>query len=247
MPTLKSFYRGNADYGYNFHISRDPAFIYVNNPKCGCSTAKASLNRWHAAWHGKVLEHKSMGDVHSRGFNPLLGPGALGPDAETLITSDPGYFRFTLLRDPLSRLASAYENKLSWNSPERQELNRLAGRDLDQDVPFELFLEQVATSPASLDMNEHWRPQTRQVAAPVLPYDFFCLFDTLSADLLTVRNRLFPGLAIGVFETREHFPEVSSNSAARLARFTAAQFSLIHDLYAEDFALYNAVKTARAG
>ena len=245
MSDLSSFYPSQDNYLYTFHIGRSPAFIYVNNPKCGCSTTKASLNRWYAAWHSEVLGHKSLADIHNRAFNPLFDPTSLGTEAEDILLHNPTYFRFTLLRDPLSRVASAFENKMTWLSEERVQFNLLLGRNAEDEVAFDFFLETLATIPEALDINEHWRLQTRQIAASLLNYNHICLFDNLTNELLAIRDRLFPGLQIGVFETRTHFPEIRSNSAARLASLLPHQRALIEIIYEADFNLYNTLKTAR--
>ena len=90
----------------------------------------------HAAWHGEILDYSSLGEIHNRGFNRLLTPNQLGSDATDIILNDPAFYRFTLLRDPVSRLASAYQSKLSWDSVERQLVNRITGRPADEPLTF---------------------------------------------------------------------------------------------------------------
>lgn len=238
MPSLKSFYASEAEYLYTFHIGKSPAFIYVNNPKCGCSTAKASLNRWYAAWHGQTLEHKSLGDVHSRAFNPLVNPNALGADAEEIILHDPNYFRVTLLREPVSRAVSAYANKLSWDSIERQSFNERIGISPETPLSLTAFLETIHEDSTLRDMNEHWRLQTRQIAASLIKYDMICLTETLDQDLLTVRDRLFPGVASGNFETSAPFLHNRSNASTLVKDISHYERGLIEKIYEADMSFY---------
>ena len=245
MAQLQSYYGGPSLFQYSFHISLDPKFIYVNNAECGCSTTKASLNRWHAAWHGDTIAYSSLGEIHSRGFNRLLTPNQLGPDATNTILNDPTFYRFTLLRDPVSRLASAYQNKLTWDTAERQLVNRLVGRSPDETLTFADFLSLIKADKAVRDVNEHWRSQTLQIAAPLMEYDQFCLFGTLDRDLLAIRDRLFPGVALDVFETLKQFPQNRSGSERLLAAINTEQLESIAEVYAEDFAFYDKIVASR--
>jgi hypothetical protein len=245
MGKLQSYYSEPSLFQYSFHISLDPPFIYVNNAKCGCVTAKASINRWHAAWHGESQTYQSLGDVHNRRHNRLLTPGQLGAAAEDVILHDRGFFRFTLLRDPVSRIVSAYQSKLTWDSPERQMVNRMAGRPVDDELTFTEFLALIRANKTLRDKNEHWRQQSLQVAAPLIHYDQICLFGSLDRDLLRIRDRLFPGVSLGVFETVKYFPQNQSGSHRLLEQLGPDDVAGIREAYAEDFALYDKVSDSR--
>jgi hypothetical protein len=243
---LRSCYSNEGHFNYTFHLSRDPAFLYVNNPKCGCTTVKASINRWYAAYHGIPLEFRSMADIHNRNSNPLLTPNRLGAEAGHFILSDSAVFRFTVLREPVSRLASAYASKLAWDSSERQNLNQAAGRPVGAPLPFEEFTALIHTDTKLRDMNEHWRLQRHQTAAGSINFDFICLQETLAADLITLRDRLFPGLSLGIFEARDHFPGNRSASAEIVGSISPGTLALIKKAYAEDFVFYESVRAERA-
>jgi hypothetical protein len=234
MSLITAHYGSPAYINYNIHVSQAPRFIFVSSPKCGCTTTKASLNIWHAAWHGQQHGYSSLGEIHDRAYNPLLCPSQVDQALDALLLHDTSYFRFTIFRDPISRIASAYESKLSWDSAERQHLNQALGRAVRSELPFRLFLERIAADETLRDMNEHWRLQTKQIAARLIKYNQFCRLETLEQDLLRVRDQLFPGLALGVFATRAIFPDNCSASARRLDALTQAELDLITHAYAED-------------
>jgi hypothetical protein len=247
MKKIIDHYKDRAYVQYNFHISREPAFIYVNNPKCGCTTTKATLNLWYAAWHNLSLSYASLSDIHRRDHNPMLSPAQMQDDWDALLIEDQSYFRVTLLRDPVSRIASAYASKLSWDSQERQAFNRALGQPEKTQLSFGLFLDAISQKPHLLEANEHWRPQTDQIAAKLIDYDHICFMETLNEDLMRLREKLFPGLNIGIFETRERFPENRSSAASLQEALDVADLTKIKSVYAEDFALFEDAQARKRG
>ncbi len=245
MSLIIKHYQQISYIQYNTHISQDPRFIFINNPKCGCSTTKATLNIWHAAWHKQEHIFASLGEIHSRAHNRLLRPSQMNQNLDDLLLRDESYFRFTIFRDPISRAASAYESKLSWASAERQDFNRALGKPADSELPFRLFLESIAADNNLRDMNEHWRLQTNQIATHLIKYDQFCLLETLDQDLLTIRDKLFPGVTQGVFQTRAIFPNNRSASAARLGTLTQEEMALITSAYTDDLQFYAKILSNR--
>jgi Sulfotransferase family len=247
MQKIIDHYKDSGYVQYNFHISREPSFIYVNNPKCGCTTTKATLNLWYAAWHNLPLAYSSMGDIHRREHNPLLSPAQIQEDWDELLIDNPAYFRVTLLRNPISRIVSAYASKFSWASEERQGFNRALGQPEGTAVTFGTFLEAISQQPGLRDSNEHWRPQAHQIAAGLIDYDQICFLETLDEDLLRLREKLFPGLRLDVFETRERFPDNRSSSAELLASLSEADLAQIKTIYAEDVALFEEAQARKRG
>ena len=245
IQDVSKCYPTPGDFSYTFHISRAPALLYVNNPKCGCTTAKASLNRWYAARHNRVLEYTSMADVHSRAFNLLLTPNQVGAAAEDAILRDPTFFRMTLLREPMGRLASAYASKLAWDSSERRRFNQIAGRPTESPLSYADFVSLIHEKHDLRNLNEHWRPQVRQTASAFVMYNYICLQETLDADLLVVRDLVFPGIDLGVFETRKHFPGTGSASAEVIATMGPREVRMIENAYEADFILYESVRESR--
>ena len=71
-------------------------------------------------------------------------------------------------------------------------------------MTFAEFLALIQADKTLRDKNEHWRPQSSQIAAPLIRYDHICLFDTLDQDLLKIRERLFPGVSLENFRRAEN-------------------------------------------
>ena len=70
-----------GEFNYSVHISDEFRFAHFNNPKCACTTIKASLNMACAAALGRQLEYTNIGDIHDRGRNVLLKPNSITADS----------------------------------------------------------------------------------------------------------------------------------------------------------------------
>ena len=124
-------------------------------------------------------------------------------------------------------------------------VNRIAGRPLADAITLAEFLALIQADETLRNKNEHWRPQHLQIAAQLIRYDHVCLFGTLDRDLLKLRDHLFPGVSLGVFETRKHFPQNQSGSERLLEALMADEVTAIRQVYPEDFALYDSVADSR--
>jgi Sulfotransferase family len=93
-----------AEFNYSVHISDEFRFIYFNNPKCACTTIKASLNLACAAALGRHLEYREIRDIHNRNYNLLRTPAELGYSQFREILADTSYFKFCFIREPIQRI-----------------------------------------------------------------------------------------------------------------------------------------------
>nr|WP_268821667.1 sulfotransferase family 2 domain-containing protein [Octadecabacter dasysiphoniae] len=102
-------------------------------------------------------------------------------DIRTLEDEQP-FFGFSIVRDPMRRVVSAYTDKM--RDPHfRRQINAALGReDLDQKVGFGKFLAALERQ-TSRQMNPHWRPQTDLLMLDALEYDHLCRLENLKADM----------------------------------------------------------------
>ena len=140
---------------FGMTASKQLPYIYVTNPKCGCSTVRQTL------W---VNEH-ALGVA-----GPPLGPHTTGPRSP--FTSEQARwehsgrdFIFTFVRNPYVRVLSAYLDKIA-GSRDPAVWGPFAARHGlgEAEVSFGRFLRLVASEePESMDA--HWRPQTLMTGA----------------------------------------------------------------------------------
>jgi len=69
MEKLIRNFNNETEFNYSIHLSEEFRFIYFNNPKCACTTVKATLNQSCAKALGKSLHYDGMQDIHDRQKN----------------------------------------------------------------------------------------------------------------------------------------------------------------------------------
>lgn len=166
-----------------FLVNDHYRFIYCPIAKVACTSFKL--------WMLEVA-----GDTPPAPFNEQVevqrySLRRLGHRAACRLLADDEYFRFAFVRNPWSRVVSAYLNKFQSvnvvSQPVLQKLRPKAGEDLGADVSFREFVEYLgASNPIHFD--EHWRPQHLFVKDVSL--DFLGRFEHLARDFAWVQERL---------------------------------------------------------
>lgn len=227
------------DRNYNIHISEEFKFIFFNNPKAGCSTTKATLNLACAARLGIPLEYAQMHDIHTRERNILKTPKQLGGKRFEAMVADPEVVRFCVLREPVSRIASAYASKFRGNSPQQQKLNAFLNRPADYRWPdINEFVAALASDEAVRDFDPHWRLQYNQVAAAQIDLTLVGFQEELDVSLRRFARLVFGDDDIEIFDARAHFKHNVSKSRVLIEALTPRSLDLLREAYAEDFAFY---------
>lgn len=228
-----------TEFNYSVHISDDFHFVYFNNPKCACTTIKASLNLACADALGQNLSFRNIADIHNRQMNILLTPAQVGFPRFRAILEDALYFKFCFVREPVLRLASAFASKLAWQSESLVALNRRLGHTDHAPLSLADFVKILSTDPQLRDMDEHWRLQRKQVCFDLVRFDMIGLFEHLEADLQAVLARVFGrGAERRVFDVRQYFPGNISNASTLVQNLSADTIGTIREIYRADFDLY---------
>ena len=208
--------------GGSLVASRNLPYIYISNPKCGCSTVRRTL--W-AAEHALGLV-SAPGHPHE-------------PNAEQPFDHGPHLwdrhepqFVFTFVRNPYTRVLSAYLDKISGFRDPNVWVHFAArhGLELDVQPTFGEFLRLVASERPER-MDPHWRPQTFTTGVEVVPYDFIGALETFDADLRFVLQRIYgQEMAIDAFMAHQ------TCAAQRIAEYYGpAEIALVQRIYEADF------------
>jgi len=223
------------EFNYSVHISEEFRFIYFNNPKCACTTIKASLNLACAAALGRKLEYRSIADIHNRDHNLLLRPDQVGYSKFKEVLGDPSYFKFCFLREPVQRIASAFASKLAWQSESLARLNRILHRSDHAPLSFPQFVDILLSNRRVRDIDEHWRLQRKQTCCDLVSFDKIGLFESLAPDLQTVLRRLFgEGAERRIFDVRQNFSGNVSHSGELMRTLTPVVKTMITEIYKDD-------------
>jgi hypothetical protein len=237
---MKKFFEnfnGVSEFNYSVHISDEFRFVYFNNPKCACTTIKASLNMACAAALGRQLQYANIGDIHDRRRNLLLTPAEIGYSRFMELLADTSYFKFCFIREPVHRIVSAFASKLTWKSESLVALNRRLGRPDSVPMVFEEFINVLSSDDNIRDMDEHWRLQRKQVCFDFVRFDKVGLFEDLDSDLEAVLQRLFGG-GQRIFDVRQKFSGNISNSSVLMRTLAEAMRAAVGRIYQDDVDMY---------
>ena len=187
-----------GEFNYAFSISLKNKYVYVENAKAACTTLKSILGEWEFAGCklGSEIPQTFQSNVHVNVLGtPFVKPFQLGEAAFNEIIESENFFRFAFVRNPYTRLLSAYLDKIVGRRPEAgqivAEAESLGFEAIDGLLSFVDFLkcvEALAAKGAFLD--KHWRPQHHQLYPEAIRYNRIGKVEKLRDDLGGVATEL---------------------------------------------------------
>lgn len=219
------------------HISLVNRYVYVEVPKAGCGTMKATLGGLEAARNNPGMVERFQESPHNRlAATPFVRPFQL-PDAmlEEVLTS-PDYRRFTIVREPAARALSGFLEKvgqgLKQSEPIVEALREQTGREIaPADVTLAQFLDVVGSLP-SRKQDPHWRRQVDHIGLGIIDYDAVVHLEDLDAswDLIGELTRT-PDLR------GEFFCRNSTGASTRVGDYYTPELrATVATIYARDYA-----------
>jgi hypothetical protein len=199
-PAAVRFYRELLAKGYlpNYLIDVLPEYrlIYVNIPKCASTTVRAFLTQLIGRKPASTTDAQ-----HNRRISGLKAPRHVGFAKFHQIAIAPDTLRFSFVRNPYSRLVSAWADKFQ-NKPLVQGvliideyLNHRA--IIDGSLPYGgdarlTFPEFVtyATATADSRVNVHWQLQDDILSMPGIAFDLIGRVESFSTDFLRVLDHV---------------------------------------------------------
>ncbi|NOT70163.1 MAG: sulfotransferase family 2 domain-containing protein [Hyphomicrobium sp.] len=242
-----------------FLVNHDRRIIYCPVPKNACTTFKRILieNSSNAAM---FQDSKSSPHVFSRSEKANMRL------KNTSLLLDPRYTKVALLRNPFSRVVSAYANlfvePLKWGHPLEQVVKNVINEvhvaqglhpDWQLSITFEEFVGYIGRTPdPSLDY--HWRSQTAVIGMALNGFDVIGSVEDLSSTLAVLERtnglhaepRRLNGTTYHARANVESPHTMLPADLARLDRFpsieemyTAKLHSAVARRYSEDIHLYS--------
>lgn len=215
----------------------DVMFCYI--PKNACSRFKPLLRKREGF---KDWRDPSMVHGKKNGLQRLMW---LSRDRALELLRDQHFRKAIVVRDPFSRLASAYQNKVAspwpdqredfWNKHLHKECpGMMASREMPRDGPLmsiEDFLKCLLAKDSLEPSNEHWRPQTQLCGLNHIEYDYYLHLETLSDDAKYLLDSLNWAENVTAFQIHRN-PVYSKNLAEF---FSKEALDLALEYYQEDF------------
>ncbi len=241
---VRRFYRELLTNGYLPNILIDVVpehrLIYVNVPKCASTTIRRFLSQL-------IGREPTPTAQHNRKSSGLKSPRHLGVANFHRIATAPDTLRFSFVRNPYGRLASAWVDKFQ-NRP-LVPGNRIIDKYLthrasvDSSLPYGSgaalsFPEFVrfSTATANSRVNEHWQLQADILSMPGISLDLIGRVESFAADFSRVLDHvnapehlrqevLLPKNASGREGCRDYF---TPDLAERVYRAYERDFDLLH-------------------
>ena len=218
------------------HISLVNRYAYIEVPKAGCGTMKATLGGMEAARMNPGMVQRVQDQPHNRlNATPFVKPFQLPPDLLEAVLSSPHYRRFTVVRDPASRVLSGFIEKvgqgLKQSAPIVAALHASTGIDVaPADITFAQFLDVIAAQD-SRDQDPHWRRQADHLGLGLVPYDAVIHLEELDASWGRIGElTATPGLQ------EQFFCRNSTGARSRMQDFyTPELLEQVASIYARDY------------
>ncbi len=222
------------EFDYSINISLRYRYIYVENAKVACSTIKLILQRMEL--DDPDYRPAELLDLHTRLFSPLIRPAQV--KSFRRYVRRPDVVKFCFVRNPYTRLLSAWLDKIENNMPAKKEILRQLGcdpQDSGRAVSFGEFVRVVAGQSVGA-MDPHWRVQYYQTFQDTIDYDFIGRFESLERDLEAALGAINPGFR--AFWGRED--RHATHSQRKLeACYTDQLEDLVYRTYRKDFRQFN--------
>jgi hypothetical protein len=214
---------------YLVHVDDRRRVAYFETPKVACTSIKKYMQDQYVGAE-IALENRNL--VHNRALSPLKQLRALpDDDVEAVFFGD--YRRFAFVRDPFTRVLSAYLDKIVTNQWERdRHLPRLGFAPTDQ-VPFDRFLAAIAAVPdAKRDI--HFASQFSLLLRLEIEFAFVGRFETFGEDFARLQRDFYgdeSGRDLYAFGSHHR-----TGADDRLDQFyDAAAREAVRTLFADDF------------
>lgn len=201
-------------------VGRARRFVYAYVPKAACT----SLKLWMAMVEGLGSQSLAADCVHA-----LVKSRASLQDHEAdAILRDPTWFKFAFVRNPLSRLVSAYLDKVvpakvtaarlvrnfQMQDPSVDWWQRMAAAvraDASRGLTFRELVQQLGRErPEKVD--EHFRPQSLLLAG--LPLDFLGRVEQMAEDFAFVQRRLDTNVPLAHEKKQSYAPQAMGEYVA---------------------------------
>jgi len=209
-------------------ISDRYRFVYVRIPKCANSTIVLALGLQElghdeAYWDALEPEERRRFFSQTLKKETFRHPSDLQQDEADQVVAE--YRRVMFVRNPFSRVASAYLDKIA-SGKYRERL------DLPADFDFPTFCDFLADG--GLQRNIHWMPQTAITPFAIDSFDFIGRFESLDHDLARLTRHIH-GREQPVITLASH----ATHAGERLDElYGERERRMIAELYADDFTAF---------
>jgi hypothetical protein len=192
---------------YNVYLGNGGKYMYQSIPKCACTTIKTIL----LEFEGLPIDENEW-KRHQKENNKFPGANGLTErQLNELFRDKTKCFKFVIVRDPYTRLASAYKDKIRMETKLRAKfwLNIIKEAALEQGIKlspeptFEEFVHVVSQQPIE-QMDSHWRQQYFEGRFGIIKYNFVGHVEMLHSDLPYILEQIDAPAHLHVKAAEQH-------------------------------------------
>jgi hypothetical protein len=219
------------DFLNHTYISLRHGYMYAAVGKAANSTVKHHL--YELEYRGTRFKTKSL---HDRQSSPLLSPFQLPPTMLEEVLGSDRFFRFTVVRNPYSRILSCYLDRIvPANSQPYRQLIVALGREVGTAVGFDEFVRAICRQ-RPFEQNNHWRLQVAELCHGAICYDEIGKQEHFADDMARIWKRITRGLVPAPDFVMENKAPSITSAENRLSEFYTSELTdLIRNAYAADF------------
>ena len=233
---------------YICNISTKYNYLYVNNAKVASTSILKMLQHCEDSDAAEL-----MSTPHDRPNSPLVKLTSLDHREQHRYLFGEDVKRFTFVRNPFSRILSAYLSKIArplsgykYDSnrpnvvpPKAEIISLYTGKDISEstdfsiEIDFQTFVE-IICEQDSFDMDPHWKPQFDLLMADKIEYSYIGRFENISKDI----TELMSHINISNYKAAG-YSKNRTDSQSQLEKFyTSDIVQLVADKYQIDFERY---------
>lgn len=206
-------------------ISTTRRYVYARIRKAANSTVISSL--YHAENNNRIT---GLDNIQKIKDNYFTKPGEL---SKTDLIDLDSYFKFTIVRNPYSRIISTYLDKIeNRNKSQRKIVIKFLKKNPNDEITFNEFLDFLENG--GLRKNAHWAPQIDFLVFPIDQYNYIGRLENLQKDLTQILAKIY-SKDCPIVSINEH----KTDSRNKTKELTASDKLRIYNLYMDDFKNFN--------
>lgn len=213
-------------------MTKDKKLLFLRNHKAGCTSVSQMIVHYSTGEYSDAV-HKHRNGVYfgERDYFEIRQ----GFDSKST-------YCFSMVRNPLKRLVSAYINIFvdKDNGAYLTNLDAIIARGYKVDgeisANFEIFVDFVeeALADTNIYCDRHWREQHINIGNAYLPYDFIAKIENYNDDIRHVFNAAGMGDYISTIDQNKRY-----NPSSRMdISVSTALKTKIEKIYAKDYELF---------
>ena len=243
VSRILSHYRHEKHFLQSVNLGHaEVPFLYMKNHKSACTTVLATLiamlNRRSGVEINQSISNEEIHKPHKSRL--LTGPRELTVQDALEAMADRSFFRFTVVRDPLRRVLSAYADKMRDGMKPRIWLMKYLKRPLDSDMSLSAFLDLIANDSGAMNVDRHWRRQCDEIAYDFISYNYIGQVEELERAMKHIAWSVFGYKNVGIVDTRRTLQH-NTHSASLAAQLSNQDRKNIQKAYGPDFDMYSDV------